>query len=445
MLKKFNILIIFLLLFSGCLNQFEQEKISNENNLYNKTNTNDAFGLHATWDRVDEVNDLNVNTIRGFYHFTEQQKQKLDDILELYQSHNIDIVITLQPDNEQWGNKVITRIKEEYSNPIIPGLITGYPSDIEAYKKDLRILVEGLDTDGIADFSSVQHPFNYFQVDNEVFWDWYGNPPENISSLNSLITWRENHLFEVYQSYGTFLQITYDTIKDVNPNAKVILGDIFISEENASIPEHASLILTNYTSKYEILDFHFYGNSSSLSTKLNTFKELNLTNKSIWALELGGPMQKTKFTSADEAKHATELVKMHMIAFSWGVDKIFWSSLIQTPGWPQSFLNTALLRSNYEKKPAYYSYQLLSKKLGNISSIEKINDGFYKFVSPSGKLTIVVWNTKDTQEVLNLSSFFPSPQVTVTHIITQKETNSPKIEVISAQHVNIGNDPIFVE
>ncbi|MCK4650357.1 hypothetical protein KAT36_03945 [Candidatus Pacearchaeota archaeon] len=405
----------------------------------NRVCEEDNFGLHIIWDRTVESNELNVNLIRGMNHFNNERK--LRDWIKLYQNAGLDIVLSLIPNNDVWRNSVIKSIDLGG----IPGGadISGFPSNVEAYKKDLVRLVEGVDGDGVEDYSELRYPIKYIQVGNEVFWQWYGNPPSSITNKQQLYSWRLNHLNEVWQSYGEFLKITYETIKAENPDMMVILGDIY--GPDLEVTDDEKIVLTNYRNYFDIADVHFYGNYKELEETIDDKDVLFGMQKPIWSLEIGGPMK--DYTLKE---HAEEVVKMQLVLFEKGIDKSFWSSLIPTIGWPQSFLNTALLDKSFNKKPAYYTYKILKNKINCFASVNKISSDeyFYKVKFDDKDPVFVLWS-ENGEKIIDFSQYIFTPNVKITHIVTELDADNnpiyPDEEIISSDSIQIDETPIFIE
>ena len=405
----------------------------------------DKFGLHVVWDKTEEARQLGISLVRGINHFNDERK--LRNWIKLYQNAGLDIVLTFTPNSDVWGNSVIKSIDLRD----IPGGadISGFPSDIEAYKKDLTQFVEGIDGDGVGDYPETRYPIKYIQVGNEVFWQWYGNPPAYITNKQQLHNWKLNHQNEVWQSYGEFLKMTYETIKAENPDMAVILGDIYGPDMEVTSDER--IVLTNYSDYFDIIDVHFYGNHKDLAETIDDRETLLGMQKPVWSLEIGGPMKDYAFKTYEDFKgHAEEVVKMQIILFEKGTEKSFWSSLVPTIGWPQSFLNTALLDESFTKKPAYYTYKIFNNKINYFTSVSKINQNeyFYKVEFDNRNPVFILWSEDGTKRV-DISDYFSGDTVLVSHIVTELDENNnpiyPTDEIVLTSSIQIDETPIFAE
>ena len=405
----------------------------------------DRFGLHAVWNRTQDVKNLGITLIRGIYHFDVESVLK--KWLKKYQDDGMNIVLTVIPTSKKWGNAVVN----SFDLSKIPGGegICGFPSDVEAYKRKLAALIEGIDGDGKDDYKELKYPVKYVQLANEPFWQWYGNPPSFLKSPQEVQLWRENNLDKVWENFGEYIKISYQTIKAANPEMTVVLGAV-IDDPDRTDNKYAKKVLEDYRDYYDVIDVHSYGNYVELGRNLEAVKSILSPDKPVWSLEIGGHMRKDPFDTAGEFKrHAEEVVKMQVVAFEKGIDKIFWSSLVPTIGWPQSFLNTALLEVNtFSKKPAYYTYKILNDKINYFKSVTRIihDEYFYRFEFENKNPVFILWS-KSVERTVDMSNYINTPSVKVTHIITEigDTDTDDATETVSTKSVKISEAPIFVE
>lgn len=410
-------------------------------------NRNDRFGLHAIWDRTQDAKNLGITLFRGIYHFNDESMLK--KWLKKYQDDGMEIVLTITPTSKKWGNAVLN----SFDLSKIPGGagICAFPNDIEAYKKELASLIEGIDSDGKDDYAELKYPIKYIQLTNEPIWQWYGNPLPSLKTPQQLQVWRQNNLDKVWEDFGEYITISYQTIKATNPEITVILGMV-IDDPDKTDNRYAKKVLADYRDYYDIIDVHLYGEYAEIERKLNAAKSVLPPGKPIWGLEVGGPMQNDSFDTPEEFKrHAEEVIKIQTILFNWGAEKSFWSSLVPTVGWGQNFLNTSLLEGqekSFAKKPAYYTEKLLIGKINCFKSVTMIKpiEYFYKFEFENKNPVFVLWS-KSGEKIVDISDYVSKSNVKVTHIITEngKTDADAKTETVSVKSVKISETPIFVE
>ncbi|MDI6689274.1 MAG: hypothetical protein QME54_02455 [Actinomycetota bacterium] len=145
--------------------------------------------------------------------FIEKEKgksnfSKTDEYIKSAQSHGFHILANIQPFaawDQQASSKKLPRIKMMD----MLGLQTkGKPSDMDAYKKFVKKLVERYDGDGKDDMPGLRYPIKYWEVANEPEMQeeplvFFQGPPGD---------------------YFDILKATYQAIKEADPEAKVVQG-----------------------------------------------------------------------------------------------------------------------------------------------------------------------------------------------------------------------------
>ncbi|MBU4070316.1 MAG: cellulase family glycosylhydrolase [Nanoarchaeota archaeon] len=162
------------------------------------------------------------------------------------------------------------------------------PLDINSYKTFLTKLIERYDNDGIDDMPGLKFSHNYFHMQGEP----------------------ENHWMGTKEEYVELLDITYDTIKEANPNAKIIsggwnLGDAFddnptpeqVEERGSQSPdsdkfEFVKYLLENGT--YDIVGTQCNYQPSGLQARMNWIR--TFTDKPVWCSDMANaPLLKGLF------------------------------------------------------------------------------------------------------------------------------------------------------
>jgi hypothetical protein len=125
---------------------------------------------------------------------------------------------------------------------------------------------------------------------------------------------------------------------------------------------------------FDIISFHQYGRYQAIEKEVEYLRGIMRRHnyeKPLWMTEAGGPF--VPFGEAyTEDRHAQEVVKYYVTALASGVEVIFWSTYLPTPEWGTAFTNTALLDASGRKKPAYYSYKLMTSKLRDATRVESL-------------------------------------------------------------------------
>jgi len=147
------------------------------------------------------------------------------------------------------------------------------------------------------------------------------------------------------------------------------------------------------------------------------------------------------------------VIKKYVLGTHGGMSKIFWSSLYPTLGWGENFLRLSLISAGSlgnppHRKPAYYTYKLMTEKLARATTVEKLDDYIYKFSFPSKQDVFVAWTEKGPLSI-NFSNYISSEKVKITQIVTKLDGNKNPIhssdEVINAKSISIEETPVFIE
>lgn len=440
-------------------NKQEQNNFTGENTslVGASANINKPFGIVFPQDGSEFTKDMGVQHIReltkwqdleptkGNYDFSE-----LEAGIKLYQPQNIEIVITLVPCSEWGGFKKTNQNKKHCA--------TGLPEDLNAWNKMFSTVVEKTDGDGFNDFKDLKYPINHFQVGNE-FWAWE----------------------DTNENYVKLLKTSSEQIKNANPNAKVVLGalsganvlafsdnyindreKIYVKTKNTyATREQISAspttkndkaqfeyILKNGRDYFDILDIHCYLTDPYEQTgTLDWFKNLAKANgalKPIFMTEGTSP----RGPNYTRAKHAAYLLEQNLFAMLSGVEKFDMWVLFAIPDQDEDVNRMAFIDEKDHKTPAYYTYKLMTEKLGGMTKITQIGDAkdVYVFELTDGqKKVYVAWSIKGKGKFeISLKS-----NATITHIITKENQTTPKTEILKSSNgklkLELTEEPIFIE
>ncbi|MEK6868636.1 MAG: hypothetical protein AABX63_04230, partial [Nanoarchaeota archaeon] len=202
----------------------------------------------------------------------------------------------------------------------------------EKYLKFVKKVVERYDGDGIDDMPGLKNPIKYWQIENEPAF-LYGPNYD-------------------WQGFSYLVEITYKTIKENSPEAKIALGGLAVGfpvNPNDPFFEKAMReqkfyisLLNNLKGKYiDIFDIHYYGNPKEWPNEwrdiwnwkdmreiYNVIREkLNdngYKNTEIWVTEIATPSK-----PYGEKAQAISLIKRYIYPLSFGVKKIFWWNMIE--------------------------------------------------------------------------------------------------------------------
>ena len=340
---------------------------------------------------------------------------------------------------------------------IMIGRTKAFPEELrERYRNWLRAAVERYDGDGIDDMPGLTKSVHYWQIENEWTWRWTGTPDE---------------LVELYR-------VSSETIHAADPRGKVVLGgltaidgralvdgylgdDVIIFEGAAFDAAAANAypggkrvyalidaMLDRGYPYFDVLSFHKYGDYEHIPGCVAWLEDKMAANKysrPIISTETGGPFIK-RYEAYTEQVHADAVVKYHAVSLACGIKQIFWSTLYVLPEWGVAYANTSLVNQEGRKMPAFYTYQLLVKKLAGLKSVvripvEKWDTGtrIYKFETGSG-VVYIMWSERLGGRHIE----FPieSKRVRQTDVAGH-ETNLPVTD--GKVTLDLTTSPVFVE
>lgn len=169
------------------------------------------------------------------------------------------------------------------------------------------------------------------------------------------------------KDYAELVVNAYKVIKEIAPHCKVGMNwnefDLSSLQKVIELGAggHFDFVCVH---PYAILDRVMKGREEAILGMINNFKRmLRLTGQKedipLWVTEIGMPAREE---SASEQRQATALVKAYVLCLVQGVEKVFWfEGRGPFYGEEGSF---GILRGSWEKRPAFYALQTLSRLLG---------------------------------------------------------------------------------
>ena len=244
------------------------------------------------------------------------------------------------------------------------------PCNLTAYKEFVKKLVERYDGDGIDDMPGLVYPIKYWEVMNEVTPRHWGG--QILSFFNGTA-----------EEYFTILKITYEAIKEADPEAKVLnagIADMTIGNESGVIEckdFYSKVFELGGANYFDIANIHWMYNLEEFKKFLASH---NVT-KPIWITEADFVYN---YTAGGVMKSPEEAVIDVIRCFEIGAEKI---TGIGAP-----------VEECYLGMPICYAFKTMVEKLNYFEYMEKISDNCYKFVKNS-KITYVIWNSSLPEEI----------------------------------------------
>lgn len=241
-----------------------------------------------------------------------------------------------------------------------PGWATPYtrddPSEHSFYAPDQALFVEYATAVVERYGSHIKHWEIWNEPDNPLFWK-----PKPDS-----------------RAYTTLLQRTAAAIRDVDPDAIILLGGInpFDTDFLEDIAK------ADAWESFDILAIHPYvdpsepeaGNIVASTDGVRALAE-RYGEKPIWVTEIGwssGPGDRDTVGLADEQDQANYLVRSNLLLWYAGVERIFWYMLKDDIHNPYGLIAYGDGREDYtELKPAFHALQTLNEKLSGVEFVNK--------------------------------------------------------------------------
>jgi len=272
-------------------------------------------GLLWERDHPGKANWQVIEPSRGNYNWTI-----IDNYVRSAQASGVQILFTIWPFTD-WDQLICNSdLPEEPPLPIgaaekgkDPGGFSelsrrrGKPCDMNVYQDYLRFLVERYDGDGDNDMAGLRYPVKYWEVGNEPELDFFfqGTP----------------------QDYFELLKITYETIKSIDPSARVLHGAAIeqrgIDPDLEFRPFWEEFFELGAADYFDIANIH---SPPDVQKFANFLKEQGGGGKPIWVTEMGSVnewlpeygMKEGDLESVTEA-----LVRVFTEAFENGAERIF--------------------------------------------------------------------------------------------------------------------------
>jgi hypothetical protein len=417
--KYFSYVICFLLLFGvlcGCTEQ-EKKKSDDISGIlieYDSNTINSRFGfMHP--DDFQDMTDLGIfwqrphpgpfiwgeiETSPGIFNWDRCDKE-----VERSQSYGVNIIATVWPFAD-WDQSNCHPKISNFGSLIFDelGNYRQKPCDMNTYKNFITKLVERYDGDGIDDMPDLLVPIKYWEVSNEPSMqeDWlvfFIGPAED---------------------YFDILNATYQIIKNADSSAQVLKGGMAgVMEENTEFWEIVfSLGGDNY---FDIGNIHSINSNSEAinGPEYKQFLDEEGIDKPFWITEVElGSMdpEKEEYVYEDMAN---SLVTNIVQAFESGAEKIFHPGIMKSSK-----------KSEPGKEEIYNALQTIVDKLDYFNSVEKLDEGQYKFIFEAN-VVYVLWGENSIPEEI-------TGQVKMTDI-SGFET------IINTTDIIISDSPIFIE
>jgi len=318
---------------------------------------------------------------------------------------------------------------------------TGKHCNEEKYLRYLHAIVERYDGDGIEDMEGLNLPVHFWEIGNETL------------------------LPQMFQGtladYAHFLEISYKSIKENDPQSFVLIGG-WVTGANSqelfqkSLDEFEIVLQNGGGVSFDIMNFHQYQDDCDFGTyqHVQGFKKVLAKyglEKPFWITETNTKINKEKRNGKvienSVEQQSCDLIKRFVIAFDAGVDVVFWHGLDDigenNPG-------VGFFDENGKPKPIFYNLQYLIDSIGQFKRIEKLhlatNDYVYIFTlnDCNDEFAVVAWTEQDNQTTVDLSRIFGDKNVKVAYAATELGQKCLLSEERPAKSLKLTKIPIFI-
>ena len=289
--------------------------------LYMQKSRNTWIPISVVWERAHPgfATWQEIEPRRGQYSW-----ENIDWYVKTAQERGIQILFTVWPFTD-WDQETCNLHLEWQPNDwgkdprdFLPlAHRKGKPCDMEAYKEFLRRLVERYDGDGLEDMSGLRYPIKYWEIGNEP--DGAYDP-----EVGGLFFQGST------EDYFEILKISYITIKEADPAAKVLIaalpslgfrgkGKLPIWARPDFVPEE--LFELGAADYFDIMNVHSFGRASELKNFLWSY---GAGDKPIWVTEPGGFRTFREDVGAETEEELTlALIRLFEEEFKNKVTRIF--------------------------------------------------------------------------------------------------------------------------
>ncbi len=302
------------------------------------------------------------------------------------------------------------------------------PSDLESWKEFVKEVVNryGGQSGG---------EVRYFALNNEPSVPGYWN--------------------DTAENYALLLRATAEAVKAADSAAMVVLGsmpaDVVVNQPSQqdffpTVLKYTYGDSTVAEDYFDIFDIHIYDKYSTFQSYVEFARSLMTRYKPMIMTETATGSDTTYGGGLDG--QARDVVKRWVTAFSLGIEAATWQPFadhepLGVPN-PERFSKSGFLDVNLNPKPSYYTFGLMIRKLTRFSSLEKQDEGIFKFAFQDKEPVFVLWDDSGSGE-LDLSGQFGGGNVLITHIVEESGDSLAKTEIAPSGNIPVGRSPVFVE
>ncbi len=264
---------------------------------------------------------------------------------------------------------------------------------------------------------------------------------------NELAHWESDYPGQFTpEEQGAWLAAVSAVIKEHDPEAKVVLpGLINITTDNTD-DWLTGVIAGGGTEWFDIVGYHYYNRwqafEEARSALQTTLVNLGIADKPVWLTETGATSDvtltnKTNYPNST-TEQAADVFRRIIPSYAAGDEVAIWHTLLGNTETDNNFRYFGLLDGSLNKKPAYYSLQLLSTEILPFNTVEKQTDYVYQITKTDGAIYYVAWSaTADNMAI-------PTGITQYTSVVPNDDGSFNWIDVDPGDTVNLNTIPILL-
>ena len=359
----------------------------------------------------------NIEKTGGTYDFSLQ-----DEFVKEMQNYGFNIFPVIWP-YAQWDQQncynesCLVNENDVFIDRL--GISRCKPCNETAYLNFIKTMVERYDDDDIDDMPGLKYPIKYYEFLNE--------PTLNID-VEEKKDATEMHFKGTSGEFVEFMNITYDAMKEVYPDVKIVHAGINSLEDDYLTLDFWKVVYEKH-SKFDIANVHSI-NQGNYDLFTSAFRDLLVDYydvvPTLWVGEVEIGAHDVVY---NEDKQAADLIKGYVRAFANGAEKIIYN-IWYDPGSSEDFKRAAVIRVDRTEKTLYYAFKTMISKIDYFTSIEKIDKDVYRFVVNESSVYVLWDGASIPDEIIG--------QVRVTDIYGIEK-------IMDASEVELFENPIFIE
>lgn len=252
--------------------------------------------------------------------------------------------------------------------------------------------------------------------------------------------------------------LSYTWVKEVHPEARVMLTALVGDDENAfanDLAELDTLLSRGIGEYFDIANLHWYGRigdqfEATLEQRVREYRALLERYellKPIWVTETSTSSAENSVLSgpSSERIQARHAVIRPVVFFSMGVEKVFWHDYKETYSDNPFYQCNLIDPHTLMPKPSYHTYRLLVRKIGFFDDVETLRADdvrLYRFGISDGRNVFVAWSRGE--RVIDLSAWLQTSDALITHII-EEDGERPEETSVFASQIPVSESPVFIE